>query len=597
MTAAFVALVAAVAVHLVIVVLAEPFAFDAWNIEADTRGEPFSLDAWARYVWSQYTGGNPRLGQAFAYLGYKVEWTTAVLTPIAWLAFVTGIVSLGLARRPSLRSTSDLALLTFALGVAWLVLPFPGTIVFTRAYAANYLYSAAFQIWFLHVVRRYDAPWVVAARPWQCVVFALAGVLAGAANQHTGPMLFIVTAGVAWHLWRRRQERRWLLIAGAIGLAIGYAVLFFAPGNSVHYDNLAGEASLSQRVVSRGIGYNAYILREYLVAAAPVLVATLLALLAARPDRELGAARRGVLIALGCGVIIVVTLFASPKLGPRFFFFPLALLLAAFVHLVDAIRPGRRALIGLAALGVFASGYIAFSSITLYRRLHRQSEVRLAELRAAKPGESVVVTPWEIVDMHWLFWGDDFKDPRKRRLVQDYFKTGPIEWFGPARTAPLGVAGIGFWIELEPPGVDQATFQPASWEVDIPLLTRQLEHAVARARTRTAGLTAAELRVRLPRTPAGLPDRPLVVARWTPHDGIEAFPPAVRHASADGTTRAAMIPVPLLRAEWFVWPVGLAARPAVRSVDAELTFELAPGRTHWLIACLPERCVVTAVVR
>jgi hypothetical protein len=595
--AAFAALVAGVAAHLVAVVCNEPYAFDAWNIEADTRGAPFSAGNWLDYAASQYQGGNPRLGQILAYLVYKVPWTAAVLTPVAWLAFAAGITALGLGRLPSPRRGRDLALATFVLGAMWLVLPFPGTIVFTRAYAANYLYSAAAQVWFLYLVRRHDAPWVVAARPAHVGLAFVAGAIAGACNEHTGPMLALVTGGVVLQLWRRGRERRTVLIAALVGVVVGYAYLFFAPGHDVHYDNLAGEASLAQRTISRGLGYNAYILREYLVAAAPVLTALLLVLVTTKqPGSEsLARARRGVLVALGAGAAIVVTLFASPKLGPRFFFFPLALLLAAFVGVADAARPGRRALALLIAIGVVASGYIGYATITLYRRLHRQSEVRLAELRGAAPGAAVVVTPWEIVDMHWLFWGDDFKDPRKRRLVQDYFRLGPIAWFGPLRNAPLGVTGIGFSVELEPPGLDQAGLQPASWEADIPLLTRQLEHVVREASDRLGGLTAAALVVRVPARPAGVPDVPLVVARWTPA-GVESFALGARFTGAGGSSRSAVIPAPLAAASWVVWPIGLPAYPA-RAAGGTVAFDLAPGRTHWLLACLPERCFVTAVVR
>jgi hypothetical protein len=593
--AALLALVAGVAVHLVIVVFLEPYAFDAWNLAADTKDQPFSFGNWVGYAHDQYMGGNPRLGQVLAYLVYKVPWTAGVLTPVAWLAFAGGIVALGLGRLPSPRVRRDLALCAFVLGAMWFALPFPGTIVFTRAYAANYLYSAAAQIWFLYLVRRYDAAWAVAPRAWHLVGAGILALVAGACNEHTGPMLAIVTAGVIVHLWRRRGEKRALLFVALAGVVAGYAYLFFAPGHDVHYDGLAGEASLAQRTLSRGIGYNAYILRELLVAAAPVLTATLLVLLTARGDRDLARARRGVLVALGAGVVIALTLFASPKLGPRFFFLPLALMLAAFVGLADAARPGRKATLLLVGIGVFASGYVAYASISLYARLHHSSDTRLSELRAARAGEAVVVTPWEIVDMHWLFWGDDFKDPRKRRLVQEYLRTGPIEWFGPSRAAPLGVTGIGFSVELEPPGADPAAFEPASWEVDLPLLARQLDFVVRGARARAEGLTAAAIRVRVPARPEGLPELPIVVARWTPA-GAEVYPVGVAFASTSGTSRLAAVPPALASAQWFVWPIGLPARAAT-STGSEVRFAMAPGRTHWLLACVTERCFVTAVVR
>jgi hypothetical protein len=592
-TVAIVALLAAVAAHVAVVVHLEPFAFDAWNVAADTRDQPFSWSAWAAYLADQHAHGNPRLGQAFAYLGYKLTWVPIVLTPVAWLALVLAIVTLGLGRRPSLRAPTDIAVIALVLGVAWLALPYVGTIVFCRAYAANYLYTAAGQLWFLTAYRTPDAPWVKGARGWQIALFGLAGVAAGAGNQHTGPLLGLVTLGVPF-LLHRRGERRPLLWAGAIGVIVGFAWLFFAPGNETHYDGLAGEAGLAQRALSRGVAHNAVILRDYLVHAAPQLAAIVGVLLARRDAGP--AARRGIGLALGAGLVIAGTLFVSPKLGHRFFFLPLALLLAAVVQLVVAIEPGRRARLAMTAAGAAIAAYVAFATIPLYQRLHGSSERRLAELAAATPGAPVVVSPWEIVDLHWFFWGDDFKDPRKRRLVQDHLGTGPIVWSGPDRRAPLGLLGAGFVVELEPPGLDQADLQPTAWEVDLPLLARQLDAVVRQARVRAAGLTAATLRVRLPAPPAGLPGLPIAVARWTPGTGTLTFPTAAIFAGATGDRRTAAIPAGLEPARWYLWPIGLPVDALATSAGV-VHMQLAPGRTHWLLACLPARCFVTAVVR
>jgi hypothetical protein len=592
-TVAIVALLAAVAAHVALVVHLEPFAFDAWNVAADTDDQPFSWSAWAAYLTDQYGHGNPRLGQAFAYLGYKLTWVPIVLTPIAWLALVLAIVTLGLGRRPSPRRPADVAITALVLGVAWLALPYVGTIVFCRAYAANYLYPAAAQLWFLVAYRSPDAPWVKAARGWQIALFALAGIAAGASNQHTGPLLALVTVGVPLVL-HRRGERRPLLWAGAIGVVIGFGWLFFAPGNDTHYDGLAGEAGLAQRALSRGVAQNAIILRDYLVYAAPQLAAIVGMLLARRDAGP--AARRGIALALGAGLVIALTLFVSPKLGHRFFFLPMAMLLAAVVQLVAAARPGRRAQLAMFVAGAALSAYVASATIPLYQRLHASSERRLAELAAAAPGAQVVVSPWEIVDLHWFFWGDDFKDPRKRRLVQDHLGTGPIVWSGPDRRAPLGLRGAGFVVELEPAGLDQADLQPTTWEVDLPLLARQLDAVVRQARARPAGLTAATLRVRLPAPPAGLPALPLAVARWTADTGTVTYPAAVVFAGATGRSRRARAPIGLEAARWYLWPIGLPAI-ALSIENGAVRMTLAPGRSHWLIACLPERCFVTAVVR
>src|SRR5687767_10951295 len=96
----FVAYVLATAVHIGLVVAHEPFAFDAWNIAQDTRAEPFSFSRFLDYGTGQYLSSNPRVGQWFAYLAYKLEYFAVVATPLAYLALALAVTILGLGRWP-----------------------------------------------------------------------------------------------------------------------------------------------------------------------------------------------------------------------------------------------------------------------------------------------------------------------------------------------------------------------------------------------------------------------------------------------------------------------------------------------------------------
>src|SRR5690242_14298275 len=116
--AAFVAYVAATAIHIGWVVLHEPFSFDAWNVAVDTHAKPFSVGRFFHYWWFEYTHSNPRVGQAFTYLAYKLYYFAPIATPLAFLALATAVVVLGLGRRPR-RRARDLALWTFAIGFIW----------------------------------------------------------------------------------------------------------------------------------------------------------------------------------------------------------------------------------------------------------------------------------------------------------------------------------------------------------------------------------------------------------------------------------------------------------------------------------------------
>ena len=114
----FVAYVVATAVHIGVVMAHEPFAFDAWNLAVDTGAEPFSLSNFFEYGIGQYTHSNPRVGQWFTYLAYKLEYFAVIATPLVYLALALAVTVLGLGRFPSWRRGRDLALYAIALGVS-----------------------------------------------------------------------------------------------------------------------------------------------------------------------------------------------------------------------------------------------------------------------------------------------------------------------------------------------------------------------------------------------------------------------------------------------------------------------------------------------
>ncbi|MBL9019709.1 MAG: hypothetical protein JNL83_36295, partial [Myxococcales bacterium] len=190
----FVAYVVATAVHIGTVMFHEPFAFDAWNVARDTSAEPFSLSRFLAYCVDQYTHSNPRVGQWFTYLSYKLEYFAVIATPLVYLATALAITILGLGRLPRWSRGRDLALYAVALGFMWFALPRLGMIMFCRAYGANYLYGACLQLWFLVPLRL--RPEGVASVP-ACIAYFFLGVLAGMANEHTGPTLVLGALGYA----------------------------------------------------------------------------------------------------------------------------------------------------------------------------------------------------------------------------------------------------------------------------------------------------------------------------------------------------------------------------------------------------------------
>src|SRR5664279_4978073 len=192
---AFVAYVAATAFHIGFVVAHEPFSFDAWNVTIDTGAQSPTIGRFFAYWQYEYAHSNPRLGQPLTYLAYKLDWFAELVTPLAYLALTLGITVLGLGRRP--KRGRELALWAMVIGFCWFALPQIGRNMFCRAYAANYVYGAAIQLWFL-VPLRLRAARPDAATTQQCLTYAMAGALAGICNEHTGPALIAFLAGYAW---------------------------------------------------------------------------------------------------------------------------------------------------------------------------------------------------------------------------------------------------------------------------------------------------------------------------------------------------------------------------------------------------------------
>lgn len=591
-----VAYVLATAAHIGLVVAHEPFAFDAWNFAFDTGAEPFSVSRFLEYVGGQYLNSNPRIGQWFAYLAYKLEYFAVIATPLAYLALALAVTVLGLGRWPAWRRGRDLALFAVALGCLWFALPRLGMLLFCRAYATNYVYGAAIQLCFLVPLRLRLWP-LETARPIVCIPYFFLGVIAGMCNEHTGPTLALLALSYA--VWRQRStgQRPNLAWAGALGVVVGFAAIFFAPGQGERYDGLAERAGLVQRLIQRGITGNVDIFHDYLISAAPVLFLVAAALAVSRGDPDPEGRRRALGLvggALVAGALVTATVFVSPKLGWRFYMHSCALLLAAFIAVADAALVTARRLAPFIALAVAASAVAAAKTIPLYLRLGPLSEARLAALETAPRGGVVTVESFGQVADTWWFLGDDFRDVRKRQLVADYFDLGQVLFRAVDVDAPLGISDV----RLRPRyraapascldahgGLELEAFRG----IDVKAMHDAIRAGIDRLRGRMAAgggaLEELELEVGfVGAPPAGLPARRLVVARWRP-DRYEGF--AARIERAGGRTRRVRLPKDLAvaGAEVLVYQVGGETR-RVGAADGPLSYE--PWETaaaYWLLYC------------
>lgn len=603
------------AIHIGFVVAHEPFAYDAWNLAIDTRAEPFSLDRFIEYGTGQYLTSNPRVGQWLTYLAYKLEWFAVIATPVATLALALAVAVLGLGRWPAWRRGRELALVAIAIGSLWLALPHFGMLAFCRAYAANYVYAAAIQLWLLVPLRL-----GLAERPARLPALALyflGGVIAGACNEHTGPTLALGMLAYAWVRQRTTGVRPGLAWAGALGAVVGFAAIFFAPGQGSRYDGLADRVGLLQRLLQRGVTGNLDIFRDYLTSALPALALLAVMLVVSRGDRvtdaQAAARRRALGLvggALAAGALVTATLFVSPKLGWRFYLAPCALLLAALLAVADHALVTARRLAPLALLAVAASVYAGVKTIPLYARLADASAARLAGLAAAPRGSVHTAESLGQLGATWWFLGDDLAFPNKRELVAGYFGLAGLTFRAvdpeatlavtDVRVVPraVGAAGAGACDDLggfalaEGRGIDVRAVHHAA-RTAVALLA---ERCAAAGRA----LPALELAVRFTGAPpAGLPARPLLLARWGA--GRYTGYAARIDRGGVGTTRTVRLPPELAGTdhEIFAYQVGSEARRLGTARD-RLQYRpwRAPG-AYWILACEPAGgpCFVIAAAR
>lgn len=619
---------AATALHLAWVMAHEPFSFDAWNFAVATKAEPITVGRFFDFWVTNYFHSNPRFGQPFAYLSYKVVGFAEVGTPIAYFALVCGSFVVGTGRWPSWRRGRDVLGLAIATGALWYCAPSLPMVMFCRAYATNYVWACAIQLWFFVPARLALASVMSGAEAaptsrGKLAAYAALGVAAGMCNEHTGPALLLLIGGMALWAWRRgprpgpRAMPR-LLLAGAGGFFVGFALIFFAPGQGQRYDGLAEQATLGERLLQRGFARNLEILQQYLGGAAPLLlIAAAVIVVGVLASAELTAARRAALgtlgVALALGVAITVTIFVSPKLGPRFYLHACIALLAATLALIDAFlenRWGRRLSAGLVVLGLVASGYAVYQTVPLFAQLHVQSAARLAQLQAQPRGAVVTVDAFSQVPLSWWFLGDDFRDRNKLDLVARYFDLQRVILRGSDAGATLGVTDVRlrFRAETEP----AACFDELIAGMELPLLGGRdvgaMQHAFSDVVTRLRAQGTAPGGKQLRRLdlevefagarPAGMPEPRLYLASW--RDGeLFAFAAQVLRVGAS-RQRQVTLPKAMRAQDWEIYAYAVGepgARLGTAKQEAPLRYTPDRFKQHWILACRPGECFVLSARR
>ena len=602
--------------HIAYVVNHEPFAFDAWNVAIETGAKEPSIGRFFEFWYQEYTESNPRIGEPLTYLAYKYAGVAEFGTATAFLLIVLGAFVAGCGRMPRWNDGRDLATLAIGVGIMWLAAPHMPALMFCRAYATNYVWTAAILLWFLAVLRLHQPGTHV--HPAKLAGVFVFGVIAGMGNEHVGPTLLLFTTLYTLYTFRRDRRLSPLLAAASLGTIVGFALIFFAPGQSSRYDEFLNERfTLTEQIIVRGLSGNLEIFQGWLQAVAPLLVIMMLAVgiavvvqrRAPIPDDTAVDQRRAigvVLLALLGGALMTCTVFASPKLGLRFYMHPVLLLFVGFLAVLRAYLHRPRTYAPFVVLAVLCSAYAAARTIPMFTRLDRDSERRLAELADTPPGGFYTAEGWESVnETHW-FLGDDFRDQRKRELVARYFGLRRVLFRGPDVWATLGVTDVKLVHDyvLDDPRVcldklDELNLLPYVGR-DVRALQFAFMDAVTEIRhVSSSPLRAVDLRVIFLGERPPMPRKDVYVARWRAGVGREGYAGGMDRIGRT-KDRQVKLPPELKSKAWEVYAVSIGDKPRLLGLtNSTKPLVYTPWRSsmYWILACDADACFVRTAVK
>jgi hypothetical protein len=316
------------------------------------------------------------------------------------------------------------------------------------------------------------------------------------------------------------------MIAGALGLFIGYPMLFLAPGQAQRYAGMATKNAPLKVLMERGLTGNTGIVLDFLAEAQLSIDLAILAVLVAWRRRALPAFSKAGYLAVVALIVaaggMVCTQFASPTVGERLFFAPAVLFAAALAIVVEWLIADARArrFVVIVAGALFAYHIVRF--VTVLSDGYAENQRRLAILAEAPANADVRVPPYGAWKFTRWWWGDDFQYASLREYVAnevydlhsiDYDR--PLHWSEPAPPDRF-VATATFAPPLSPEDQAKITprYIPTFWEWALVQLRRSL--ALGPIGT-LAGHTLEHYVVDV--ADSGLDDpmhRPVRVFDWTP---------------------------------------------------------------------------------
>lgn len=386
----------------------EPVILDGWNFHFAQQAGELSVNSLWGVAKYNYWHNNPRIGQVFTAAMF-IPRLHMLVTPLLEIGLLLLMWAHALGRWPRMRSVQDAAGFVLLCGLVFVAVFNIGPMFFYRPYTGNYVLGPAMYLVLLWPYRRCLAG--AAPNPrWVAIWIIPWGLLCGLTNEHTGPAFILAITAMLTVEHRRGRRLKFWMIAGLVAVIVGYAALYFAPGQQERYSGLAQQHSILGRIVARGTIANLKVLALPLLSALVLAPVGLYVHYLRRRGRLPALANSVRMFVFGtfvAGGLLNATLLASPKTGYRLYFATVVLWVIATMAYVAPMLDRDRVRRWTVAI---AGSILVISALWLgrvYFQLHTAFADRSARLQQAAPGTELAVPPLPATSMHW-FIGDDF---------------------------------------------------------------------------------------------------------------------------------------------------------------------------------------------
>ena len=231
------ALLLAVFIHINIIA---PISGDLWYC-ASEGGYTVSPTQLVNNYFHGFMKGNPRIGDVFLDIACQSQGWRVFIKVAGTVLFVIACFTVTFGRPILYSDLVDCTVILLLFSSIWTSNLASGRMLFYDPYFTNYVLDYAVLLIFLIPFRFVLSGRPLTHEPMLIFIMPVLGTLAGLTNEHTPPA-YIALLFAALMLFIRRNvaskaHLTWLF-GGWAGLVFGYTMLFFAPGQAIHYGGI-----------------------------------------------------------------------------------------------------------------------------------------------------------------------------------------------------------------------------------------------------------------------------------------------------------------------------------------------------------------------